>query len=121
MRHALGMCFNWKVLAGLAVVGVAILVFAPGATLAVLPLLLLAACPLSMGVMMFAMRGHGTGASVSSHHSESEGPVEVARARLAALRVEEQRLELELSASTVESAEVPTAPTASTAASRAAS
>lgn len=121
MRHALGMCFNWKVLAGLAVVGVAILVFAPGATLAVLPLLLLAACPLSMGVMMFAMRGHGTGASPSCHEAESDASVEAKRARLAVLREEEQRLELELSASPADRAEAQTAPTASPSPSGAAS
>ena len=47
MKSMLGMCFNWKVLAFLGIVGAAVLVIAPGAALAVLPLLLLAACPLS--------------------------------------------------------------------------
>lgn len=51
------MCFNWKVLAGLAAVGVGIYVVAPELTLSALPLLLLAACPLSMLFMMKGMGG----------------------------------------------------------------
>jgi hypothetical protein len=51
------MCLNWKVLAGLAVVGLAVWVVAPQFVLAALPLLLVVACPLSMLVMMGRMRG----------------------------------------------------------------
>lgn len=51
-----GMCFNWKVVAGLAAVGVGIWVVRPSLIAAALPLLLLAACPLSM---LFMMRGMG--------------------------------------------------------------
>jgi hypothetical protein len=53
----LKMCLNWKVLAGLAAVGVGIYFVAPDMVLAALPILLLAACPLSMLLMMWAMRG----------------------------------------------------------------
>lgn len=53
-----GMCFNWKVVAGLAAVGVGIWVVAPSLLVAALPLLLVAACPLSM---FFMMRGMGGG------------------------------------------------------------
>ncbi len=52
-----GMCLNWKVLAGLAVVGLGIWVVAPNLIVAALPLLLLAACPLSMLLMMRGMQG----------------------------------------------------------------
>lgn len=121
MRHTLGMCFNWKVLAGLGAVAVGVALFAPGAALAVLPLLLLAACPLSMGAMMFAMRSHSSSAGESCHHSGNEASAEAKRARLAALREEEQRLELELSASTADSAEAPAASAVATTVSRAAS
>lgn len=55
------MCLNWKVVAALAAVGVGVWVVAPGAIAPALPLLLLAACPLSMAVMMWAMR-RGDGA-----------------------------------------------------------
>lgn len=59
-----GMCFNWKVLAGLAAVGVALFfIVSPQVAVAALPLLLLAACPLSMVLMMVAMKNmNGNGA-----------------------------------------------------------
>ena len=52
------MCLNWKVLAGLAVVGLIVLVVAPQLILAALPILLIAACPLSMLFMMRGMAGN---------------------------------------------------------------
>ena len=52
----LKMCLNWKVLAGLAAVGVGIYLLAPDLVVAALPILLLAACPLSMLLMMWAMQ-----------------------------------------------------------------
>lgn len=52
-----GMCFDWKVLAALAVVGVGVWVVAPSMVWAALPLLLLAACPISMLLMMRGMQG----------------------------------------------------------------
>ena len=53
----LKMCLNWKVLAGLGVVGLGIYLVAPELVAASLPILLLAACPLSMLFMMKAMQG----------------------------------------------------------------
>jgi Protein of unknown function (DUF2933) len=62
-------CYNWKVLAGLATVAVGVFLVAPGTVGRVLPLLLFAACPLSMLVMMAGMgrmqRGH-TGGEASN-------------------------------------------------------
>jgi hypothetical protein len=52
----LKMCLSWKVLAGLAAVGVGLYLVAPDLVLAALPILLLAACPLSMLLMMWAMQ-----------------------------------------------------------------
>jgi hypothetical protein len=49
-------CLNPKVLVGLAVVGVAIYLIAPNLIAAALPILLLAACPLSMLLMMWGMQ-----------------------------------------------------------------
>ncbi len=57
--NMLKMCLNWKVLAGLAAVGVAVYVVAPNAMVGILPVLLLLACPLSMVVMMVGMQGMG--------------------------------------------------------------
>lgn len=51
------MCLNWKVIAGLAVVGLGIWLLAPEFAAAALPLLLVAACPLSMLLMMRGMQG----------------------------------------------------------------
>lgn len=62
----LGMCFDRRVLIGLAALGVAVLLVAPQYGLAVLPLLLLAACPISMGVMAWMMRKKPAGTSASA-------------------------------------------------------
>ena len=51
------MCWNWKVLAGLAGVAVGVYLVAPGVALAAAPFLLMAACPLSMLLMMRGMGG----------------------------------------------------------------
>jgi hypothetical protein len=50
------MCLNWKVLASLAAVGVGVYLLAPGLLAEVVPILLLAVCPLSMVLMMWAMQ-----------------------------------------------------------------
>ena len=52
-----GMCFNWKVIAGLAGVGLAVWVVAPNLVGAALPVLLVATCPLSMLLMGRGMAG----------------------------------------------------------------
>ena len=52
----LKMCLNPKVLAGLVVAGVAIYLIAPNLMAAALPILLLAACPLSMLLLMWSMQ-----------------------------------------------------------------
>ena len=50
------MCLNWKVLAGLAAVGLGIYLIAPDLVVTSLPILLLAACPLSMLLMISSMQ-----------------------------------------------------------------
>lgn len=109
MGRALGMCLSWKVLAALGAVAIAVLVFAPGAALAVLPLLVPAACPLSMAWMMLRMRGHGSHADSCHSPGPDESP-EAKRARLAAIRQEEPRLELELAASAADRSETASSP-----------
>jgi hypothetical protein len=52
----LKMCLNWKVLAGLAAVAGGMYLIAPDLVVAALPILLLAACPLSMLLMMWGMQ-----------------------------------------------------------------
>ena len=60
------MCFNKKVIAGLVAAGVAVFLVAPAAFSAALPLLILAACPLSMMLMMKSMKGMGSAAGDQS-------------------------------------------------------
>jgi Protein of unknown function (DUF2933) len=57
MLSMLFMCLNWKVVAGLAVVGVIVGIVAPKLLLGAIPLLILAACPISMLFMMGGMKG----------------------------------------------------------------
>jgi UPF0716 family protein affecting phage T7 exclusion len=58
----LKMCLNPKVLAGLAVMGGGVYLFAPGLLAEAVPILLLAVCPLSMLLMMWSMQHtHGQG------------------------------------------------------------
>jgi hypothetical protein len=55
VNKILGMCMNWKVVAGLAAVGVGVWLFAPRLFPGILPLLFVAICPLSMLGMMWGM------------------------------------------------------------------
>ncbi len=59
--NMLRMCLNWRVLAGLAAVGVGIYVVAPELAGAAVPYLVLAICPVSMILMMWAMGGSHAG------------------------------------------------------------
>jgi hypothetical protein len=55
-------CIDWKVVAGLAAVAVGIFLVQPRLFISALPVLLVAACPLSMVLMMWGMRGMGQSA-----------------------------------------------------------
>jgi len=55
-------CIDWKVVAGLAAVAVGILLVQPRFFISALPVLLVAACPLSMVLMMWGMRSMGQSA-----------------------------------------------------------
>lgn len=55
------MCYNPKVIAGAAVIGVGIWALAPGAVVTAFPFLLFLACPLSMWLMMRGMNRTGSG------------------------------------------------------------
>lgn len=60
------MCLNWRVVGALAAVGIGIWFVAPGVLATALPLLFLAACPLSMLFMVKAMGGMGGNAQAAS-------------------------------------------------------
>ena len=65
------MCFDKRVLGGLAAVGVGVLIVAPNLLLTALPLLLLAICPLSMLFMGKFMMGGGRRASLDRQQEPS--------------------------------------------------
>lgn len=80
----LKMCLNWKVLAGLAVLGGGIYAVAPALAVAALPFLLLAICPLSMLLMMKGMQGNEGGEGRVSSETDAGLAREEELARLQA-------------------------------------
>lgn len=75
-------CLNWKVIAGLAAVGVGIFAVAPNLAVAALPFLLLAICPLSMMFMMKGMQGNEGGEGRVSSETDAGSTREEELARL---------------------------------------
>jgi hypothetical protein len=61
-------CLNWKVIGALALLGLGIWAVSPNLLAAALPVLLVAACPLSMIVMMRGMQDH------QGSHADAEEP-----------------------------------------------
>ena len=101
MLSMLFMCLNWKVVAGLAVVALIVGVIAPGLLLGAIPLLILAACPLSMLFMMRGMRGNppvSQPRQVSSPETAGMAPgkhIAALRARLSSTQAQLEILERE--------------------------
>jgi len=99
-----GMCFDWRVIAGLAAVGVAVFILAPGLVAAALPLLLVAACPLSMLLMMRGMGKHdpAAGVTLAPRFATRDLPTERRQAQLrtelASLQARQSDLHRELAA-----------------------
>jgi len=104
------MCLNWKVLVGLAVVGLIILVVAPQLILAALPILLIAACPLSM---LFMMRGMVRNRNVATQLQGDQLPVGLTRnerlaelqSRMSSMQDEQEAIARQIAE--IESPEVP--------------
>ena len=93
MMSILRSCADWRVVAILVAVGAGVAVFAPNLIAAAVPFLLVAACPLSMLVMMRTMTGH---TSVPSPERGSGDSPSQLREGLAATQLEQERLEREL-------------------------
>lgn len=91
MDKMLRMCLNWKVLAGLALVAVGVGVYRPDLLGAALPILLLAACPLSMLLMMRTM-GHRDGGGGNGQTSALPDDPATLRTRMNALAAEQERV-----------------------------
>jgi len=98
LSNPLAMCLNPKVLAGLAVVAVAVFVFQPRLLSAALPVLLLAACPLSMAAMMWGTRQSSGSRTPASSTLSPEARLADLRAELARVEAERIRLSAELDA-----------------------
>jgi Protein of unknown function (DUF2933) len=88
-------CLDPRVLLALGGVALAIFVLAPSLVLGVIPLLIVAACPLSMVVMMATMR---QGQAGQAQAGAARAPDDVRR-ELADLGARQRRLEAELAAS----------------------
>lgn len=90
------MCFNWKVAAGLTAAGVAVFVVAPNLIGAALPVLIIAACPLAMVVMMRAMSG-GSRCDTASNGTDGESNTATTPNEVASLQAEIDQLRAERS------------------------
>ena len=90
-------CYDWRVLMALGALGAGIYLIAPGLLAAALPLLLLAACPLSMILMMKAMSGQQTGSEGSVTPTDQDR-VGVLRRELTQLGQRQDQLAAELHA-----------------------
>ena len=86
-------CLDPRFLVSLAALGVAIAVLAPGLVGAAFPLLLVAACPLSMAVMMLAMRQPAQGSQVADSGTDRATDL---RRELLDLKARQRGLETEL-------------------------
>ncbi len=87
------MCLNWRVVAGLAVVGVIFWAVAPQLLLGAIPLLIVAACPLSMLFMMRGMQGGGSQQAMPSASEQThEERLAELHSRLSGLQAEQESL-----------------------------
>lgn len=90
MFRSMRCCLNPKVIGGLLAAGLVMWVMAPAGGVVGLPLLIALVCPLSMGVMMWRMRGSGesraattTGSAASTASSDIDQQLRQAQEDLA--------------------------------------
>ena len=85
---------DWRVVTVLVAIGVAVALVAPNVISAAIPLLIVAACPLSMVVMMRSMGGHEPSRVGDPNRSrDRRGQLQD---RIAAMQLEQLHLEQEL-------------------------
>jgi hypothetical protein len=91
LNRILRMCLNWKVLGGLAVVGLVIWVLAPELLARAVPVLIFAVCPLSMLMMMRGMQDseHGAGRPHAAASSGSGGRIAELKDQLARVQAQQ--------------------------------
>lgn len=94
------MCLNWRVIAAVSAVGVALLLFAPHLATSALPVLFVAICPLSMLLMMRAMQGDRAPSqpkqAVGSNEATSREPLAELKGEAARLHEQEEALERQI-------------------------
>ena len=90
-------CYDWRVLTALGVLGIGIYLVAPGLAAGAIPLLVLAACPISMLLMMKVMSGQQKSSEVQVEPIDGDR-VAGLRLELAELGRRQKRLEGELRA-----------------------
>jgi hypothetical protein len=79
-------CIDWKVVAGLAAVAVGLFLFQPRLFTSALPVLLVAACPLSMLLMMWGMRSMAQPAPTRTAPQPVANPQRTPHEQIAGLR-----------------------------------
>lgn len=89
------MCFNKKVITALVAAGAGVFLVAPSAFYAALPLLILAACPLSMIVMMRGMNGMSGKQCSPSSTEDGDAGSETEADEVTRLRAEVDQLRAE--------------------------
>ena len=101
----MAMCFDKRVIGGLAVIALGIFVFTPNSFAAALPVLIVAACPLSMLLVMRIMSGSREGNSCSTGGSSRSDADEISelRAQVQRLRTEQSRRAGETPANEIDS------------------
>jgi len=97
MLNVLKACYDWRVISALAAVGVGVVLFAPDLVALALPLLIVAACPISMALMMRTM-GPAHDTTRSPVALDPTQQANLLREELAASRRQQERLEAELDA-----------------------
>jgi hypothetical protein len=85
-----GKCLDWKVLAGLVIAGLGLWVLAPDRVGGIWPLLLLAACPLSMLLLLWwgVQYGQRTAQSPPDSARQTLGNASTPEEQIAALKAE---------------------------------
>lgn len=73
-------CFNWKLVVALAAIGIGLYALAPRAAVAAAPVLMLAACPLCMLLMMRVMGSADSCKTKGVDEMNADGPARQADA-----------------------------------------
>jgi Protein of unknown function (DUF2933) len=94
LEKMLRACLNWKVIGALALVGLGIWSVSPNLLAAALPVLLLAACPISMLLMLRGMQGREGATTDAEQRTSRIAPSP--EVRLAELKAQQQAIDREI-------------------------